>query len=168
MKFLDLAKERYSVRKFDKRKVEQEKIDSILEAGKLAPTACNYQPQRVILIQSQDGLERVKDCTRYHFDAPLTLIICYDSTVSWKRSFDNYDMGAVDAGIVATHMILEIAELGLGSTWVGHFDPQKVKENFSLPENIIPVAILPIGYPAEESSPNPNHTKRQKLEIIKF
>lgn len=168
MNFLDLANERYSVRKFDGRKVEQEKIDLILEAGKLAPTACNYQPQRILLIQSGDGLERVKDCTRYHFNAPLTLIICYDNTVSWKRSFDHYDMGAVDAGIVTTHMMLEIAELGLGSTWVGHFDPQKVKENFSLPENIIPVAILPIGYPAKESSPNPNHTKRQELEIMTF
>jgi len=90
----------------------------------------------------------------------LALLVCYDNTVSWKRSFDGKDMGEVDASIVATHMMLEVANLGLGSTWVGHFDPNKITTAYALPENIIPVVLLPIGYPQENAVPHPNHMKR--------
>lgn len=168
MDFLDLAKDRYSVRKFSNKKVEQEKIDLILEVGRLAPTAVNYQSQRILVLNSEDSLEALKICTPYHFQAPLALLVCYDNTVSWKRQFDNKDMGIVDASIVATHMILEVANLGLGSTWVGHFDPEKIKTAFSLPENIIPIVLLPIGYPDKASSPNPNHDKRFDIGTTVF
>lgn len=72
-------------------------------------------------------------------------------------------MGEVDASIVTTHMMLEAAALGLGTTWVGHFDPQKVRSAFALPENVIPVAILPMGYPHETSVPNQKHGERLPL-----
>lgn len=160
MNFLELAKARYSVRKFTKQQVATEKLDRILEAGRLAPTAVNFQPQRILVIDSQASLSKLQNCTPYHFNAPLALLVCYDNTVSWKRSYDNNDSGAVDASIVATHMMLEIANLGLGSTWVGHFDPDAIQTAFALPANIIPVVLLPVGYPAESSSPHPNHDKR--------
>jgi len=96
------------------------------------------------------------------------LIVCYDNTISWKRQSDGKDMGEVDASIVAVHMMLEAANLGLGSTWVGHFDPEKMKTVFSLPENIIPVVLLPIGYPDKTSSPHPNHYKRFDIEKTVF
>jgi len=163
MDFLELAKKRYSVRKFSDKKVEKEKIDLILEAGRVAPTAVNYQPQRILVIDSDESLEKLKECTRYHFNAPLVMLVCYDNTISWKRNYDNKDMGEVDAAIVATQMMLEIDNLNLGTTWVGHFDPRKIIETFSLPENIIPVALFPIGYPHEESVPHQLHEKR--LEI---
>ncbi|MBU5455299.1 nitroreductase family protein [Caproiciproducens sp. MSJ-32] len=163
MDFLKLAKERYSVRKFSDKKVEKEKLDMILEAGRLAPTAVNFQPQRILVINSEENLEKLKLCTRYHFDAPLALLICYDSTVSWKRSYDKKEMGEVDASIVTTHMMLQAAELGLGTTWVGHFDPEAIKEKFELPEYLVPVAILPMGYPSEDSKPNPLHEKRYEI-----
>lgn len=116
MDLMNLFKERHSVRKFSDKKVEKEKIDAILEAGRLAPTAVNFQPQRICVLESDESLLKLKDCTRYHFDAPLAIIVCYDNTVSWKRSYDNKDMGEVDASIVATHMMLEVTNLGLGTT----------------------------------------------------
>lgn len=168
MDFLDLVKDRYSVRKFSSKKVEQEKVDLILEAGRLAPTAVNYQPQRILVLNSEDSLETLKACTPYHFQAPLALLVCYDNTVSWKRQVDGQDMGMVDASIVAAHMMLEITNLGLGSTWVGHFNPEKMKTTFSLPENIIPVVLLPMGYPNESSHPHPSHNKRFDIEKTVF
>lgn len=168
MDFLDLVKNRYSVRKFSPQKVEQEKIDLILEAGRLAPTAANYQPQRILVINSEDSLETLKTCTPYVFGAPLALLVCYDNTSSWKRTYDGEDMGSIDASIVATHMMLEITNLGLGSTWVGHFDTQKIKTAFSLPEDIIPILILPIGYPDETSRPHSNHDKRFDIGTTVF
>lgn len=168
MELLKLAKDRYSVRKFCDKKVEKEKLDLILEVGRVAPTAVNYQPQRIFVLDTDEALSKLKACTTYHFHAPLALLICYDKTVSWKRSYDGKDMGEVDVSIVATHMMLEVTNLGLGSTWVGHFDPQKIEEVFELPENIIPVALLPIGYPDETSVPHPNHNKRFDIGVTVF
>ena len=136
--------------------MENEKLDAVLEAGRLAPTAVNYQPQRILVLDSDAALGKLKDCTPYHFSAPLALVVCYDAAVSWKRSYDGKDMGEVDASIVTTHMMLEAAALGLGSTWVGHFDPQKVRSAFAL-------AILPMGYPHESSVPSPRHAERLPL-----
>ena len=135
----------------------------------MAPTAVNFQPQRILVLESEESLAKLKECTRYHFEAPLAFLICYDNTVSWKRAYDNKDMGEVDASIVATQMMLEITNLGLGTTWVGHFDPDAVIEKFELPENIIPVALFPIGYPANDSAPNPRHNERLEIaETVKF
>ena len=160
MNFLELAKERYSVRKFDGRKVEADKVKSILEAGRLAPTAVNYQPQRILVLDDEERLAKLKDCTPYHFHAPLALIVCYDTTTSWKRPYDGKDMGEVDAAIVTTHMMLQIAELGLGTTWVGHFDPVALRSAYAIPEELIPVAILPTGHPAPGAQPSPMHGER--------
>ncbi len=159
MDFLKLAHERYSVRKFSDKEVEREKLDAILEAGRCAPTAVNNQPQRVLVIESAEALEKLKKCTPCHFSAPLALLVCYDNAASWKRNFDGYDMGAVDAAIVTTHMMLEAADLGLGTTWVGYFDPAAVRREYELPDYLVPVAILPLGYPAEDAAPSPYHEK---------
>lgn len=168
MDFLELAKKRYSVRQFSDRKVEKEKLNLILEAARLAPTACNFQPQRLLVIESEESLNKLKDCTPYHFNTPLTILVCYDNKVSWKRKYDNAESGEVDASIVTTQMMLEITNLGLGSTWVGSFDPEKIKLAFNLPKNFIPVSLLPIGYESEDSEPNPNHEKRFDKEKIVF
>ncbi|GLC82137.1 nitroreductase family protein [Lacrimispora brassicae] len=168
MEFIQLAKERYSVRKFSDRKIERETLDLILEAGRLAPTAVNFQPQRILVLDSMENLTKLVSCTPYHFHAPLALLVCYDSTVSWKRPYDNKDMGEIDAGIVATQMMLEAAELGLGSTWVGHFDPAAIRTAFDIPEHLIPVVLLPMGYPREDCSPSPYHEKRFDMEHTVF
>lgn len=164
MNLIELMKERYSVRIFDKKNVEDEKINMILEAARLAPTACNFQPQKILVIKSKESLQKMKLCTPYTFDAPLIMLICFDKNISWKRKIDNVDMGGVDASIVATHMMLEISNLGLGSTWVGQFDSEKLREAYSLPDNYIPIVILPIGYPGKTSKPHSNHNKRFSIE----
>lgn len=169
MNFSELAKERYSVRKFSDKNVEKEKLDLILEAGRIAPTAVNYQPQRILVIENEDSLTKLKSCTPYSFNAPLALLVCYDSTVSWKRSHDNEDMGPIDASIVATHMMLQAQELGLGTTWVGHFIPDIMKETFELPAYLVPVVLLPLGYPSTDSVPHPKmHYSRYDIDHTVF
>ena len=154
--FKVLATERYSVRKFDTRQVEQEKVDMLLAVARLAPTAHNYQ----LVLNTEDSLKKLKDYTNGHFNAPLAIIVCYDNTVSWKREYDDADMGVVDASIVGSHIMFTVADIGLGTTWIAHFDPAKVRKAYNLPDNIIPVAIFPIGYPHPDCVPAPGHTKR--------
>lgn len=167
MNFLELVKDRYSVRKFDSKKVEKEKLDLILEAGRVAPTAVNYQPQRILVLDSEESLSKLKETTPYHFNAPLALVICYDNVTSWKNSIEE-DEGIVDASIVTTHMMLQAAEIGIGSTWVGSFDFEKLREVFDIPEFLTPVAILPLGYPAENSKPIKLHFNRFDLKETVF
>ena len=169
MDFLTLAAERYSVRKFQDRPVPREVIDQILEAARLAPTACNNQPQKIITLPSPEALDKLKKCTPCHFGAPLAFIICYDKDLSWTRPFDGKSSGDVDASIVTTHLMLEAASLGVGTTWVMWFDPAAVREAFNLPDNIEPTAILPMGYPAEDAKPAPLHSQfRPKEETVVF
>ncbi len=167
MNFTELAKCRYSCRKFSDREVEQEKIEHILEAGNLAPTGCNLQPQRILVLNDKAQLEKVKECTRFGFDAPLNFLICFDKSVSYKRG-DGKEFGEIDASIVATHMILKAAELGIGSTWVGAFNPIKTREIFNVPENFEIMGFFPMGYPAEDAKPASFHESRKPLSETVF
>lgn len=162
--FMELAAARYSVRKFSEKPVEQEKIDLIVRAGHLAPTGCNNQPQRVFVVRSAEAMEKFRRCTRCHFGAPMALMICYDKTECWVRKYDGADCGWVDASIVATHMMLEAFELGIGSTWVMYFDPEAVRREFALEENIVPVALMPMGYSAEDAEPAALHAQFRPME----
>lgn len=168
MDFYTLAGNRYSVRRFSKKSVEPEKLTRILEAARLAPTACNNQPQRILVLQSPESLLKCKKCTPNLFGAPLALLICYDRGASWKRSYDGMDSGEMDAAIVATHILFEAAELGLGSTYAAFFDPAAFRREFSLPENLEPAVFLPIGYPAEDAAPAPLHNSRKPLSETVF
>ncbi|MDD3420524.1 MAG: nitroreductase family protein [Candidatus Gastranaerophilales bacterium] len=160
MDFLNLAKKRFSVRSFADKKVEQEKVDLILDAACAAPTACNFQPQKILVLNDERSLTKLKGCTPYHFEAPLVFVICYDNTKSWKRREDAKEEGEVDASIVATHMMLEATDLDLGCTWVGSFNPETLRKQFNIPKNYIPVSILPVGYKNENVKPNPIHHNR--------
>ena len=168
MDFLELAKERYSCRSFQDREVEKEKIELILEAARVAPTAVNYQPQRILVLTDKEELAKLSECTRYGWNAPVIMIVCYDKNVSWKRKYDGADEGIVDSSIVTTHMMMEAQALGLGTTWIGAFNPAKVREVYEIPENLEIVAILPIGYPAEDSDPSGMHYQRNSLEEIVY
>lgn len=168
MDFNALAEERYSVRTFDPRPIEKEKLDQVLRAGRIAPTACNNQPQRILVVNTDESMEKLKKCTPYTFGAPTALIICYDAEKAWLRPFDEDNSGTVDAAIVASHMMLQAADLGLGTTWVGYFDPGLVAGEFSFPETYVPVAILPIGYPAKDAAKNELHDKKLPEDEIVF
>jgi len=164
--FINLAQARYSVRKYKPQPVEPEKLAQVLEAGRTAPTACNNQPQRIKVITDPVDLAKVDKCTPCRFGAPAVLLVCYAKTVCWRREFDGATSGDVDASIVATHMMLAAHDLGLGTCWVMYFDPAKIVELFSLSENIVPVAMLPIGYPAEDAVPAKAHSQRAALGEI--
>ena len=168
MDFLTLAKERYSCRYFSDKKVEQEKIDKILEAARLAPTGRNSQSQRILVLTDEAELNKLSGCTPYGWNAPLVMIICYDKNECWHRDIDDFDGGAQDICIVTTHMMLEVTDLGLGSTWVGAFDPFKAREIYNIPENLEIAAILPIGYPSESAHPSRLHNERKPIEEIAF
>lgn len=163
MDFLQLAQERFSVRSFASKPVEQDKIEAILRAGQVAPTACNIQPQKILVIQSEDALAKYRKCTVCHFNAPLAILTCYDKNLCWKREYDGKTSGDIDASIVTTHMMLEAANLGIGSTWVMHFIPEAICDEFQLPENYIPVSLLAMGYPAEDAKPYPGHASIKQL-----
>jgi len=162
--FMDLLKNRYSVRKFAPKPVEEKKINLILDAGRLAPTACNYQPFKVYVLRSKEALEKLQKCKYSHFGETLAFIICQDQAKSWKREFDNKFSGEIDASIVTTCMMLEIANLGLGSTWIMHFIPEALVEEFNIPANLVPVSLLVVGHPADDSQPSPRHFERKKIE----
>ena len=164
MSFIELAKNRYSVRKFKDQKVEKEKLDLILEAGRIAPTGCNYQPQRILVIDDAALLSKLKECTNYTFGAPVVLMICYDSSTCWKNANNDVMGGLQDACIVTTQMMLQAAELGLGTTWVGGFDLPTLRKIIPMPEYLVPVALLPLGYPADDAQPSHLHEKRYGIE----
>ncbi len=166
--FLDLAQERYYVRKFSDKPVEKEKIDLILRAGQLAPTAHNNQPQRIICVNSKESLDLLRKCTTSHYNSTAAMIVCHDKDTSWVRPYDGKSSGDIDAAIVTTHMMLEAQSLGIGTTWVMYFIPQAVREQFRLPDNIEPTAILIMGYPADDVQPSANHTNRLPFEKTIF
>ncbi len=160
MSFYDLAHERYSVRMFSQKAVEQEKLDRILEAGRVAPTAVNRQPQRILVVRGKD-VERLKASTKYTFNAPVVLLIGYDPKECWVNP-QGMPSGPVDVSIVTTTMMYAAWEVGLGSTWVGSFREGPLREAFTLPEDFVPVAMLPLGYPSDEARPHPEHHASRK------
>ncbi len=169
MDFLKFAKDRFSVRKFKPIPIEKELIDNILKAAHTAPTGCNYQPLRILVLNTQKSIDKLKLCTKCHFGAPNAFLVCYNESESWKRPYDGALSAPVDAAIIATHMMLEAHSLGLGCCWVMHFDPSAMRNTFNIPGGTEPVALLVMGYPAEDASPLPLHgTYRPMEEIIYY
>ena len=162
MEFQQVLNARFSVREFQAKPVEDEKINEILKAAQIAPTAKNSQPQKIYVVKSDEAMEKFRQCTKCHFDAPMGFIICYDDDQSFKGR-DGREFGVLDASIVTTYMMLKATELGLGTTWVGLFDAQKTKQLFNMPDNIVPLAYLPVGYPKEGCQPNPRHFDKKPL-----
>lgn len=146
MDFLELAKLRCSIRSFIDKSIEKEKLDRILEAGRVAPTACNKQPQRIIVVQNLENIKKVQKVYKT-FGSRCILIICRDERDSLIREFDNKCSGDLDIGIVTDHMMLAAREIGIGSVMIGLFDPRIIRAEFNIPEYIQPTALLILGYP---------------------
>ena len=170
MDFLQLAEERFSCRKFSEKEVEQEKIDKIIQSALYAPTAVNKQPFKIFQINSIENIEKLKKATPFTFNAKEFLIVGADENNSYIRNFDNKNFAQIDSAIIATHMMLEIQNLGLGTTWVGHFDEKILKTEFPKMNNYVITAIFPIGYPALDVQKSPMHysskSKEDILEIL--
>ena len=168
MSFLALVKKRYSVRDYAQKEVEEEKLSQILEAGRVAPTAVNKQPQRLLVVRSEEGLQKLAKAAKI-YGVPLAIIVCGDRDTVWVRPYDGKSALDIDTSIVTDHMMLKATELGLGTVWICYFDPQILRDEFKIPQNLEPVNILAIGYAAgEPKSPDRHQTERKPLNETVF
>jgi nitroreductase len=161
MEFIDLAKKRYSVRSYKEKEVEEEKLLKILEAGQVAPTGANFQPQRLLVIREKVGLQKLKNSANV-YDAPIAIVVCGDRDEAWKRPYDGRNIVEIDTSIVTDHMMLQATALGLGTIWVCYFKQDVLTKDFNLPKGIEPISILGIGYAAGEASSPDRHSKARK------
>lgn len=160
--FKVLARERYSCRAFKDTPLTDAQIDQILEAARLAPTACNNQPVHVWVVRSPEGLKKLKGATNYIYGAPVVFMVGAKPDAAWVRKYDGKNGADVDAAIVGTHIMLEASALGLGNVWVGSFDPARIKEDFPETAGYEIVCLFPVGLPA--AGPSPKHSHRQPME----
>ena len=166
MEFTKLIAERYSVRSFQPEHLPQDVIDRILAAGHKAPTGCNVQPQRILVLNTDEAVEKLRGCTKCHFGAPCAMLVCHNTEESWVRKYDGARSSPVDAAIVATHMMLAAHDIGVGCCWVMHFDPAAMRAAFHIPPQIEPAALLVMGYPAEDAKPIAMHYQTRPLEDV--
>ncbi len=167
MEFLELAAtKRYSVRSYRSDQVEDDKLQKVLKAACLAPTACNLQPFMLIVIHTKDretDLRRIYSSS-WFTQAPLVICVCAVPSMSWIRQDGKYYC-EVDATIAMDHLILAAADLGLGTCWIGGFNSDAACEVLRLPDDVEPIAFTPLGYPAD----NPKPKSRKSLnEIVRY
>ena len=164
MMFEDVIRERTATRSFKDKKVEKGKIIKILEAGRLAPTAKNKQPQKIIVVTSDEGLNKIDTISPCRYNAQTVLVVCSNKDIAFKMN--NYSTYEIDACIVATHMMLEATNLGIDNIWIEMFDKNKLKQVFNLDDNIEPICLLPIGYRSDDCPKNHLHNVRKNLDEI--
>ena len=163
MEFKEVIRQRYSCKKYSDRQVEKEKIDVILEAGRLAPTAKNLQEQHIYVIQSKELLEKIDTVTPCRYGALTVIVVAYDKTNVFTYPGGKRDSGVEDASIVATHMILAAEDEGVNSCWLNFFDPDQAAQVLGLPENEEILMLMDLGYAADGAGPLPNHGNRKPL-----
>lgn len=159
--FLQMASERYSVRKFTGKQVSQEDIDKILEAARVAPTAMNRQPFKIYVFKSKESIELANKLSPCIYGAPQAFLICIDHNLAGKRGNGTY--GEIDCSIVLTQMMLEAWDLGIGTCMVGMFNMNETVKALNLPETIEPLLFMPFGYAAEDAVPGAGHTQSRPL-----
>lgn len=164
MNFSDVIKERYSCKKFSERQVEEEKLQKILQAGRLAPTAKNLQEQRIYVIQSAEGLAKVDKLTPCRYGASTVLAVAFDKNNVFVYPGGKRDSGIEDATIVVTHLMLAAKAEGVDSCWINFFDPEEAVKELGLPENEEMLMFLDLGYPADGAGPLAPHGQRKDLK----
>lgn len=163
MEFTQVIQARYSCKRFGSRALEEEKLAQILEAGRAAPTAKNLQEQRIYVVRSEAGLQKIDSVTPCRYGAPVCVVVAFDRNRVFTYPGEKRDSGIEDATIVATHMLLAAANAGVDSCWINFFDPDKLAAALALPENEAVLMILDLGYAAEGAGPLANHTSRKAL-----
>ncbi|MGM9971149.1 MAG: nitroreductase family protein [Anaeroplasmataceae bacterium] len=164
--YFEVLNERFSCRSFADKPIEKEILNKLLSVVKLAPSACNFEPVKVIVIDDKEMLEKLSTATKYLFNAKTVLMVCYDNTKSWHRRRDNKDHGIVDSTIVATYLMQTCYALGLGTTYVCAFNDELCHEIFNIPSNLCINCLLPIGYMADDVKPQEGHFIRKELEEL--
>ncbi len=167
MEFDTVIKERYSVRKYKPDCITDDELNTILKAGMVAPTGCNYQPQRIYVLKSAQAIAKIRTLSRCAFDAPVVLIVALNEDEDWKSPLEaGCRAGIQDVSIVADHMMLAAWNIGVGSCWVNFFKPSEVKAAFDLPENETPVLLMTLGYPADGATPAKLHAASKATEEV--
>lgn len=168
MDFSELMDARYSVRKLSDRPVTDQQIESILKAARIAPTAVNKQPFKIWVLRTPQAIRHAGECTKFDFiaNAQVVFVIGAKPDEAWVRPADQHNFAEVGASIAATHMMLEIINLGLGTTWVGHFNPDKLKGFFHQMRDYQLICMFGVGYPEEDSAPSPRHTEYKSMEAL--
>ena len=169
MEFNEVVKNRYSCKKYDGRKVEREKLNQILEAGRLAPTAKNLQEQMIYVAESEEALAKIDKATPCRYGAKTVLVVAFDKNNVFTYPGGKRDSGIEDAAIIATHLMLAAANAGVDSCWLNFFDPDELAKSLGLPENEEILMLLDLGYAATDAKPLENHNKRKALtETVKY
>lgn len=165
MNFLQFAADLYSCRKFTDRQVEGSLIDQILEAAQKAPTATNAQAFHIWIVRDPDSIAKVNRATKNGYGAGTMLILGADPKNAWTREYDAHNFADIDAGIIGTHILFEVQSLGLGTTWVGRIDPNKLAEIFPETQGYTIAGLFPIGYPSPDKGGQPSkmHSSRKAL-----
>ena len=166
MEFNEVLKNRYSCRAFSARNVEQVKVDRILKAGRIAPTAANKQPVHIWAVSNPETLKAIKGVTRSNYGAPLLLVVGCRPADAWVRRYDGKNGAEVDAAIVATYLMLAAENEGLSTLWVSSFDPALLRDILPGAGGCEFVAMINVGYPYPESQPSPMHGERKTIEEL--
>ena len=161
MDFESVIRERKATRRFSDKPLEKEKLDKILEAGRIAPTAKNIQPFKIYIIQSEEGIKKLDKATKCRYGAPVVLLVCGDKDKSYVK--DGSPIYQMDASIVATHMMLEATNIGIDNIWIELFDGDIIKDEFDIPDSLVPVCLLPLGYKSKLCPPSPFHKIRKDI-----
>lgn len=169
MNFIKLAKDRYSLKKYDGREVPKEDLDLILEAARLSPTAKNLQNYSIYVAQSDEALKKVDEVTPCRYGASTVFMLTFDKRKVYTYPGGKYDSGFEDTAIIATHIILAAKSLGVDSCWINNLDPDHVKEVFGLSDDEVVVCLIDLGYPAEGAGPLAKHDDRKSIEeVVKY
>lgn len=168
MNFLQLAQKRCSIRKYKSTPIEDEKLNYILESARMAPSAANLQPWRLLIVTEQEGRNKVAECYAKEWikPAPLFIVLCGDQAQSWKRAADSKDHLDIDMGILMEQICLAATDLDLATCIICHFDTQLLRKHFNLPESVEPIAIIPVAYPQDPNLFAETPKKRKALEDI--
>ena len=168
MDFETVIRKRSSTRVFSDKKLEREKLEKILEAGRVAPTAMNKQDFKVLVVESDEAIAKLDEVHACHYGAPTSLIVCADNAVGFS-SDGKHASGVIDASIVATHMMLEATNLGVDNIWTWAWGNAEMVEIFELPENLEPICVLPLGYRATDDHGSAHHGERKELaELVEY
>lgn len=167
--FIELAKRRYSCRSYQKRDIPKNLVEKVLEASRIAPSAVNNQPCIFIVISEEPIKKMIASCYSRPWleSAPIIVVACGDHNRSWRRA-DGKDHCDIDLAIAIDHLTLSATDNGLATCWVCKFDAMKCAAILELPSNISPIALIPLGYPADTCNPDRHSDKRKPLKEIVF
>lgn len=166
--FMNLVRARYSCRDYDATApVSDEEVSKVLDAARLAPSACNRQPWTFVVVRDEALRSRILAKSRPAFmNAPVLIVACGHHDAAWHRPVDDKDHTDVDVSIAVEHICLAAAALQLGTCWVCSFDVEGTRAALELPDEVEPVALIPLGRPV--SGDIPTKTRKPESEIVRW